>query len=338
MQKKTKSDTKKNKYKKIKTLSNDKEINQENLKLTIKINNRDINLFLIDSLIQDIKKKKEFSSLDDPLVFNEVIKSIKKSSKRTKIFSEALLEKIKKSKEYKQIIKDVRAILRRLYGMFQVEDIKKRKEHLLSIESELSKKRSLKKNLIEYHDAILSTHSSTEERLNIYPEIYKKIFKITKKPKSILDVGCGLNPCSLPYMNLKNIRYSAYDISLRDLEFLKDYFSIVKDYYNLKYSVDVINLLRAKKENVFKGIKKHDVAFLFKVLEVVEMSKSHKISENIIRDIPAKYVVASFPTKTLTKKLMNYIRRGWMHMMLERLGYKYHIIEDKNEIFFIVEK
>lgn len=306
--------------------------------VTININNCPINIYIIDSLIMEIKKKKEFSSLDEPLIFHEVIKSIQKSSKTSKIFSEKSLEKITRSSNYKRVVKEVRRTLHRLYGMYQMKDQKHRNDLLEELREELDKKRPRKKDILQKHDALLKTHSSTEERIGTYPELYKKIFRITKKPQSILDIGCGLNPVSLPYMNLKGIKYTVTDISLGELDFLKDYFSLVKKRYDIRYKTKIINLLRAKKENVFKGMRKHDVAFLFKVLEIIELSNSHKISEKLIKSIPAKWIVVSFPTKTLTKKLMNYVRRGWLHMMLERLGYEYHLVKEKNEIFFIIKK
>ena len=59
------------------------------------------------------------------------------------------------------------------------------------------------------------------ERISIYKDLYKQIFKITKKPKSILDLGCGLNPLSYPLMNLKNVTYNACDIAINDLNLIK---------------------------------------------------------------------------------------------------------------------
>lgn len=305
--------------------------NKLDVKLTININNKPVNLFLIDALIVDIKKKKEFSSMDEDLVFHEVVKAIKKSSKTTKVLSERSLDTIQRSKEYKSILKDVRRTLHRLYGMFQLKDVSKRKELL----QELKKNISSRKKSLQTHDEILKTHSSTQERLKIYPELYKKIFRITKKPKKIIDVGSGLNPVSFPYMHLDRVNYTALDISLNDIDFLKQYFKIMK---SINGKARVVNLLNAEKENVFRSMRKVDMAFLFKVLEVIELNKKHKISENLIKTIPARWVVVSFPTMTLTKKLMNYLKRGWMHLMLERLKYEYHLIKEKNEIFYVIKK
>jgi len=63
-----------------------------------------------------------------------------------------------KKREYKKLVKEVRNELNRVYGVFQ-----------------------LGTNLD------LKSHKSTKERIEIYPTLYKRIFNLTGKPKSILD-------------------------------------------------------------------------------------------------------------------------------------------------------
>ena len=46
---------------------------------------------------------------------------------------------------------------------------------------------------------------STKERIDYYPKIYSEIFRIAGKPGIIADLGCGVNPFSFPYMNLKKL-------------------------------------------------------------------------------------------------------------------------------------
>ena len=43
-----------------------------------------------------------------------------------------------------------------------------------------------------------------------------------------------------------------------------------------------------------------------------------------------EYIVASFPTKTISGKKMNYPRRGWIEKMLKRIGYEFSIIKENN--------
>ena len=138
---------------------------------------------MLTQLIKDIKQKKELSALDDKFVKEELNRFFKREPKILKKLNEELNPK---SKEYKQVIKEVRSKLRRSYGLFRVE---KETKNL----KELIKNKDYKK--------ILETHSSTKERLPFYDQLYQKLFKITGKPKTILDLGAGINPLSYSYMN-----------------------------------------------------------------------------------------------------------------------------------------
>lgn len=60
---------------------------------------------------------------------------------------------------------------------------------------------------------ILNTHASTRERVPLLPDFYRRLFEYSGTPHSILDLACGLNPFSLPWMNLPaDAQYYAYDI------------------------------------------------------------------------------------------------------------------------------
>jgi 16S rRNA (guanine(1405)-N(7))-methyltransferase len=311
--------------------------------ISIKLLGRDIDVFLIETFIETIKTSKKFNSIDEEIIFNELIRILKKDSKLIDSLKEKSVEKLSKSKEFKVVVKEVKQSLHRLYGMFQEKDKTKRDELLINLKNEFENNNITNKNwnnefVISVHENLLSTHSSTKERLEIYEGLYDKIFEITGKPKSILDLGCGLNFLSFPYMNLNVLEYLGMDISDDDLKFLREYGEFISKYKKVKIDTKPINLIEAKNKNLFFDIKKHDVCFIFKVLEIIELSKSHKISEKIIVDVPAKWLVISFPTRTLTKKMMNSIRRGWMHLMLDRLGYEYTTLMEKNELFFVINK
>ncbi len=74
---------------------------------------------------------------------------------------------------------------------------------------------------------ILSLHASTRERLPILDRFYPAIFEITGKPASILDLGCGLNPLSLPWMGLApGSQYTALDIDSDRIQFLNHYLEL----------------------------------------------------------------------------------------------------------------
>ena len=56
--------------------------------------------------------------------------------------------------------------------------------------------------------SILEMHASSKERMPILDSFYERLFSFTGKPKTILDLACGLNPFALPWMGLPtDIRY-----------------------------------------------------------------------------------------------------------------------------------
>ncbi|MCB8967426.1 MAG: hypothetical protein H6660_11085 [Ardenticatenaceae bacterium] len=74
---------------------------------------------------------------------------------------------------------------------------------------------------------ILYDHLSTRERLPILQTFYREIFHITGKPKSLLDIACGLNPLAFPWMELPaTTAFYAYDIHEPRIAFINHYFAL----------------------------------------------------------------------------------------------------------------
>jgi len=263
----------------------------------------------MSQLINDIKKKKELQDISNKFVKDELRNYLKKNFKAKKFLAG---EFSTRSSYYKKIIKDVRTQLRRSYGLFR----KKSKV-------DLSKIKDFKE--------VLESHSSTRERISLYKEIYKKIFATAGPVETILDFGCGLNPFSYKFLPEKNITYFAYDLAVNEIKLINDYFKKSK----IKGGARILNVLQTNK---IKKLPKADLAFLFKMTDVLDNGKGHKKTEEVIKAIPAKYIVVSFPTLTMSGKKMNFPRRKWIELMSERLGYFFKHFEISNEIFYIIEK
>lgn len=267
---------------------------------------------MYNQLIQEIKKKKELSELDNKFVKEELDRFFKREPKILKNLKE---QTNPKAKDYKIVVKEVRAKLRRSYGLFRVE-------------KETKKLKQLAKE--KKYAEILKTHSSTKERLSFYDQLYQRIFKITGKPKVILDLGAGLNPLSYGLMKTK-VEYYAYDLSKEEVKVINQFFKDKK----INGKARILDLLEIEK---VKKLPKADVAFLFKMTDVLDKGKGHKTSEEIIKAIPTKFVVISFPTLTMSGKPMNHPRRGWIELMCKRLGYDLKVLEFSNELFYVIKK
>jgi len=226
----------------------------------------------------------------------------------------------------KKILSEIKSELHKIHGSFQKKSRVKREQYLKEL-----KKNPEDENLIK---KILLTNRSTKEIIGNYEEIYERIFEITKKPKTITDLGCGINPFSFIFMKIKKVIYYAYDIDEEDLEFINKYFNLIKN--RISGKTEILNFSGISDEEI-KMIPKSDICFMFKTVDVLD-KENHKQSENIIKNINSGFVIVSFPKKTLSGKKMNFPSRTWFEIMLERIDLKFEKIDFENEVFYVVKK
>jgi len=280
---------------------------------------------LINSIIQ----------MKPPTLTQDFLILIKKNKKYKTIANEIVLKEIKEylrknpkiSKPCKEDIKEIRKNLYRTYSSYQTNKKRKRNQLLEKLKTNLNNKDRITQ--------LLSIVISTKERLSDYLELYFKIFKITGKPKSIIDLGCGMNPLSYYFMNLKKLRYYAYDIDEEDIKFLNNFFKIMEK-QGLDGKAKILDINNTK---AVSSLPTPDIIFLFKVIDVIN-TKNHKTSEQLVKQLikKTKFIIVSFATKTITRKSMNYPKRKGFELMLKRLNLKFKTIEIKNEIFYIISK
>ncbi len=261
-------------------------------------------------ILKSVKKNKKYKAISDEVILEEIEDYLKSNSNITSI--------------NKQLIKDIRKRFHLSYASFQTKKKRKRKKYLEQINKKLDN---------EITKKLLSTTLSTKERLKDYKKIYYEIFKITKRPKVIVDLGCGLNPVSYPYMKIYSLTYYAYDIDEDNMNFLNDYFKIMR-VYGLKGKAGILNLKNQKKVS---KLPSSDIIFLFKIVDIID-KKNHKPSEYLIQQLikKTKFIVISFATRTLTGKKMNFPRRKWFELMLKRNNLNFSSFKTENEIFYII--
>lgn len=273
----------------------------------------------MEKLIEAIKEKRELKNLDEKLIIEFLEKYFAKNGKVKKTLEEKNYNP--KSKEFKTIVKEIRKKLREIYGVFIKKDFSKREKLL----EELNKD-----NEDEILTKIMELHQSTKERLPYYREIYEEIFKITGKPKRIIDLACGINPLSYPWMNT-DAEYFASDISEKDMEFLNSFFK--KE--NIKGKAKRIDLVEEIKEI---DNEKADICFLFKALDSFEARKKH-ISKKIIENLKTKWIVISFSKVSIGgNKTIDKNKRNWVRRFLKNEGFEITEFEVPNEVFIIAKK
>ena len=94
--------------------------------------------------------------------------------------------------------------------------------------------------------------------MSFYREMYDSIFKVTGKPKRILDMSSGLNPLSHIWMEVEELRYLASELSKKDVQFIQDYFNMIRKYSKVNGKAFDLDLLKLKdKEFGEKILKEH---------------------------------------------------------------------------------
>lgn len=280
-----------------------------------------------EEIIAEIKKAKKYKNISSEIIEKEVSSFVKKNPG---------FDNFKE----KFILKEIKRQLHKLHGSFHFldnKDSKNRKELIEKLKQEPENK--------EIIEEILKTNKSTKERLEKYSEVYSEIFKITGKPTSVCDLGCGLNPISFFYMNFKKnekIDYAAYEINEEDIKIIRDYFGIkaISEKVNGKAEVmDCSDL------NKIDKITSCDLCLMFKFIDPVEKAygKGHKLSEQIIQLLKnkCKFMVVSFATRTVSGDNMNFPYRGWIERMLTRIGLKFKMLdfsETIGEVFYVIYK
>ncbi|MEK6855247.1 MAG: hypothetical protein AABX73_03415 [Nanoarchaeota archaeon] len=248
-----------------------------------------------EEIIRKIKSKKELSGITNSIVEEHLSNYIKKRGINLPELRE---------KQLKIIIKEIRAKLRTLSGQYQ-RGVKHRLKFLNNKELE----------------NLLRTHSSTSERIDFYPSLKKMIKNL--KIKSILDLGCGLNPIAL---SDKKIKYYASDIKEDELSLIESYFA-----QNKINGRTFVYDIRAIKDDLPKA----DLCLLFKVIDLV--SKNNKsLTKNILSNIKCKYILVSFPTKKLSGRPMSKPKRIWFERILAELNMKFETFQSDNEIFYLI--
>jgi 16S rRNA (guanine(1405)-N(7))-methyltransferase len=185
----------------------------------------------------------------------------------------------------KTALKTTRSRLHQVYGAFErgidYKAAYRRLEIAYGVGSEAAVKTACRE--------VLGLHSSTQERLPILDEFYTQIWAVTSAPCTLLDLGCGLNPLTLPWMNLPpEGQYFALDIDARRVEFLNRYFSL-SGWPPLAVWQDI--LCHTPKSRV-------DVALLLKTGPTLERQEKEG-TLRLLRALKTPFVVVSFSVKSL---------------------------------------
>jgi 16S rRNA (guanine(1405)-N(7))-methyltransferase len=177
---------------------------------------------------------------------------------------------------------------------------------------------------------ILPLHASTAERMKDLDGFYGPIFEITGRPSKILDLACGLNPLTIPWMGVPaSTFYVASDIDTEMVKFLDRFLALAPVHGEAR-----VNDLVAGPPGDAAS-----VAFLFKVVPCLQ----HQVADllPILDGINANWLVVSFPTRSLGGrggKGMVGTYRGMMVKTVSQRGWRVEEIGYSSEMVFVVRK
>ena len=154
---------------------------------------------------------------------------------------------------------------------------------------------------------LLGRHSSTRERVPILDEFYPPIWAITGRPASLLDLGCGLNPLTIPWMDLPpGARYHAYDIDGARVDLLNRYLPLA-GFPPLARCQDIL---------CQPPDAPADVALLLKTSPCLDRQEPEG-TRRVLASLRTRFVVVSFAVKSLSgreKGMMTHYQQQFLSL------------------------
>jgi 16S rRNA (guanine(1405)-N(7))-methyltransferase len=137
--------------------------------------------------------------------------------------------------------------------------------------------------------AAMATHASTAERVPHLSTFYPAIWELTGVPASLLDLGCGLGPLALPWMDLpRTAPIHAIDVDGKVLARVEAFLELVGQPHrteDLDLSVATVD-------------EATDVALLLKLVTTLDRLDP-AAATRLIRGLGAAHAVVSFTRQSL---------------------------------------
>lgn len=230
-----------------------------------------------------------------------------------------------KYKQEKQVIKAVKG---KLHQMNSAYVGKAEHDKALNLVRRLTEDAGSSANL-ELCRQLLQLHASTAERLAIYDDFYRRLFAYTGRPSSLLDIACGFNPFSLPWMRLEqNAEYFAADINLRTIELINLFLERIHA-PGRAFAADALE---------FPPFRRVDLALMFKLLPLLEKQEKGS-SRRLIDAVNARFVAVAFPVRSLSGKSLNMLALNtdlFENQIAAGMNYQQLLFPD--ELVYIIDK
>lgn len=177
---------------------------------------------------------------------------------------------------------------------------------------------------------IMSHHASTRERLPVIERFYSETLGHLPPIGSVIDVACGLNPLSIPWMPLaRHAVYRAYDIYEDMVEFLNGSFELL----GVRGRAEACDVTRAS------GFERADLALLLKAIPCLEQVDK-TAGPHLLDSLDASHILVSFPARSLCgrSKGMAEAYETEFRRMIEGRGWTVARFEFDTELAFLISR
>lgn len=136
--------------------------------------------------------------------------------------------------------------------------------------------------------AAMRRHASTIERVPYLDRFHAGIWEHTGLPGSVLDLGCGLHPLSLPWMGIGDAPYAALDVDGRALDAVRAFL----ERWNQPHRVEPRDLVADP------ATEPADVALLLKLVTTLDR-QDPEAADRVLGGLRARHAVVSFAARSL---------------------------------------
>ena len=261
----------------------------------------------------------------------ELVRLVKNSARYAEISTSLVrsigLGELQKHRNLKEAVKATRSKLHQVGASYQEDAIPY--DRLLTEMSNLEP--ALTDPAVQrWLKSALAHHASTRERLPILGQIYTETLAPLGPIHSVLDIACGLNPLSMPWMPLAaDATYQAVDVYADMIAFLNAFF----DHFRVNGRAEVADVLQAPLPQPVQ------VALLLKTIPCLEQLDK-QAGKKLLESIEAEIILVSFPSRSLGGRSKGMLQNYETHFLELTAGKPWRIERFlfQGELVFRVQK
>jgi len=175
----------------------------------------------------------------------------------------------------------------------------------------------------------LGAHVSTAERVGHLEALFDRLHAVAPHPARVIDLGGGLNPFALPWMQLPPLcEYWHYDLDQELTELVTALLSRL----NRPGGAECVDLLNA-------DFPSTDVALLFKIAPVLEQQEPGA-ALRLLQSLQANFMVVSFPAQSIggRRKGMTSTYEAFAQTLASQLNAALEVWPYPTETYYLLQR